>query len=144
MKPIARRVLTGLVLGLSLTVYPAVRAQTTGPSTRSLLIDSTYGPDSFKMYCASCHGRDAKGHGPVAGSLKVPPPDLTVLSHRQNGIFPAVEVETIITGPAVVSAHGSDEMPVWGLIFRALDPSDARTKARIRNLVAYIQSIQQK
>jgi hypothetical protein len=59
-------------------------------------------------------------------------------------VFPAFEVETIITGPAAVAAHGSDEMPVWGLMFRALDSSDARVKTRIKNLVAFIQSIQQK
>jgi mono/diheme cytochrome c family protein len=95
------------------------------------------------MYCATCHGRDGKGNGPVAPALKVPPPDLTVLSRRQNGVFPEREVEIIITGSDAVPAHGSDEMPVWGLIFRALDTNDARAKARITSLVAHIRSIQQ-
>jgi mono/diheme cytochrome c family protein len=119
-------------------------AQTTGPRLPRLAIESMYGPDLFRMYCASCHGRDGKGGGPVAASLKVPPPDLTVLSRRQNGVFPKSEVETIITGPATVGPHGSDEMPVWGQIFRALDSSDTRANARIKNLVTYIESIQQK
>jgi hypothetical protein len=35
-------------------------------------------------------------------------------------------------------------MPVWGPIFYALDPSDARAKARIAALAAHIASIQQK
>jgi mono/diheme cytochrome c family protein len=122
----------------------AAHGQTTGPHTPPLVSESMYGPDLYRMYCATCHGRDGKGHGPVAAALKVPPPDLTVLSRRQNGVFPAFEVETMITGPATVAAHGSDEMPVWGPIFRALDSSDARAKARIKNLVAYVQSIQQK
>jgi hypothetical protein len=43
-----------------------------------------------------------------------------------------------------ITAHGTDEMPMWGPIFRGLDPSDARVKARIDSLVAYIQAIQQK
>ena len=131
-----------LVLGVSGLL--AAANQTTGPRTPPLAIESMYGPDLFRMYCASCHGRDAKGGGPVAPALKVPPPDLTVLSRRQKGVFPAFDVETSITGPAAVAAHGSDEMPVWGLIFRALDSSDARAKARIKNLVTYLESIQQK
>jgi hypothetical protein len=53
-------------------------------------------------------------------------------------------VEAIISGGAAVTAHGSDEMPVWGPIFRSLDPSDARAKASIRNLVAHLESIQRK
>jgi mono/diheme cytochrome c family protein len=124
--------------------FGSAAAQTTGPHLPALAIESMYGPDLFKMYCASCHGRDGKGGGPVAASLKVPPPDLTVLTQRQKGVFPKFEVETIITGPAEIGPHGSDEMPVWGLIFRALDASDTRAKARIKNLVTYIESIQQK
>jgi hypothetical protein len=35
-------------------------------------------------------------------------------------------------------------MPVWGPIFRGLDPSDTRVNVRIANLVGYIESIQLK
>jgi len=38
--------------------------------------------------------------------------------------------------------HGSKEMPVWGDVFRFLDPSDQRAKIRVANLVAYLQSLQ--
>jgi mono/diheme cytochrome c family protein len=119
-----------------------VAGQKTGPNTPSLVIESMYGPDLYRLYCATCHGRDGKGGGPAAAALKVPPPDLTVLARRQNGVFPASEVETIIRGATGTAAHGSDEMPVWGPIFRALDPSDARVKTRIANLVSHIESIQ--
>jgi len=122
----------------------AAAGQITGPRLPPLVIDSMYGPDLFQMYCATCHGRDGKGGGPAAAALKVPPPDLTGLSRRQKGAFPALEVEAIITGGTAVAAHGSHEMPVWGPIFRSLDPSDARAQARIRNLVAHIESIQQR
>jgi len=119
-------------------------AQTTGPAIPPLVTESMYGPDLYRMYCATCHGRDAKGGGPAAQALKVPPPDLTVLARRQNGVFPAFEVEAIIRGGKAMAAHGSVEMPVWGPIFRALDSSDARAKARIASLVSYIASIQQR
>jgi mono/diheme cytochrome c family protein len=118
--------------------------QKTGPATPPLVIESMYGPDLYRFYCATCHGRDGKGHGPVAPALKVPPPDLTLLARHHNGVFPAREVELEVGGGARAAAHGSGEMPVWGPIFRALDPSDARAKARIAALVAHIASVQQR
>jgi hypothetical protein len=35
-------------------------------------------------------------------------------------------------------------MPVWGPIFRALDPNDTRTRVRIDAIVSYVASIQAK
>jgi hypothetical protein len=35
-------------------------------------------------------------------------------------------------------------MPVWGPIFRALDPNDALVAVRIGNLVIFLESIQVK
>jgi mono/diheme cytochrome c family protein len=142
MKTIARIVACAALLVAAFTV--AVAGQKTGPSMPPLVIESMYGPDLYRLYCATCHGRDGKGGGPAAAALKVPPPDLTVLARRQNGVFPESEVETIIRGGTAVAAHGSDEMPVWGPIFRALDPSDARVKMRIANLVSHIASIQRR
>jgi mono/diheme cytochrome c family protein len=111
-----------------------------------LVIDSLYGPDVFKFYCAPCHGRDGKGGGPVAVALKSRPPDLTEIARRNGGIFPKARVEAFITidGVNPSPAHGDADMPVWGPTFRSLDPSDARVKVRIANLVAYIESIQAK
>ena len=37
------------------------------------------GKSEFQSSCASCHGTDGKGNGPVSGQLKVPPSDLTML-----------------------------------------------------------------
>jgi hypothetical protein len=44
----------------------------------------------------------------------------------------------------LVPAHGSKDMPVWGPIFRALDPNDTASKVRIANILNYIESIQAK
>ena len=44
------------------------------------LIHSVKGSDLFRTYCASCHGIDAKGVGPVPPALKTRVPDLTLLS----------------------------------------------------------------
>ena len=39
-------------------------------------------------------------------------------------------------------SHGSREMPVWGPIFRYLDPDHRATDVRIENLVAHLESLQ--
>jgi hypothetical protein len=138
---------TGIVSFAALLVAAftvVASGQKTGPNMPPLVIESMYGPDLYRLYCATCHGRDGKGHGPASAALKVQPSDLTVLARRQNGVFPEFEVETIIRGGTAVTAHGSDEMPVWGPIFHALDPSDARVKMRIANLVSFIEAIQRR
>lgn len=107
-------------------------------------LSSVYGPDLFRFYCASCHGPDGRGGGPAAPALKLRVPDLTMMSSRERGVFPKTRVMAIVSGdqsPAIPS-HGSREMPVWGPIFRALDPGDPLNKARIENVVAYVESLQ--
>jgi mono/diheme cytochrome c family protein len=103
-----------------------------------------YGPDVFAFYCAPCHGADGKGRGPVAAALKTPPADLTGLSRRNGGVFPRREVQAFVTNGRPVSAHGSSDMPVWGPTFRALEPSDPLVKARLKNVVDYLASLQVK
>lgn len=76
---------------------------------------ATYtGPELFARFCASCHGPGGQGDGPVAPSLKVMIPDLTELARRSGGKFPDQRVREIIDGRAVLPAHGSRPMPVWG------------------------------
>lgn len=41
------------------------------------------GKTLFRIYCALCHGHDARGNGPVAKKF-VPPPDLTLGLFRQR------------------------------------------------------------
>jgi hypothetical protein len=124
-----------------------VQAQQTGRGNPPLVPDTMYGPDLFKFYCAPCHGRDGKGHGPVASVLKTSPSDLTQIAKRNGGVFPADRVEVLVTnglGADPLQAHGTPEMPVWGPVFRSLDPSDARVRVRIANLIAYLDAIQAK
>jgi mono/diheme cytochrome c family protein len=137
---------TASVIGLLVGAIAVLNAagQTTGPRTPPLVIESMFGPDLYRMYCATCHGQDGKGRGPAAAALRVPPSDLTVLTKRHQGVFPKLDVAMIIRGGTNITAHGTDEMPMWGPIFRALDPSDSRAKARIDSLVSYIESIQQR
>lgn len=106
----------------------------------------------FKQYCASCHGVDGTGDGPVAQSLRTKPADLTVLSKNNGGVFPEQEVHDFIDGTKTVAAHGSQQMPVWGYAFRpgalvgSFKPGLSREEinTKIDLLVDYLKSIQKK
>ena len=110
------------------------------------VIKSVDGRDLFAVYRATCHGRTGVGDGPVVPALKVRPPDLTTLAKRNGGVFPGAQVGVMLSGPrrSTLPAHGSDEMPVWGPIFRAIDPSDSQAAKRVANLVLYLESLQVK
>ncbi len=99
------------------------------------------GSKLYMQYCASCHGSDGKGGGPVAASLKVPPTDLTNIE-KVDGKFPTLRVQRVIGGEDVVEPHGTREMPVWGSFFRRKG-GEGFAKMDISNLTSYIESIQQ-
>jgi mono/diheme cytochrome c family protein len=104
------------------------------------------GREMFDEYCAACHGSDAKGHGPALAALKVPPPDLTLLSRNNHGKFPGQHVYSAIRGDVNLNAHGSADMPVWGRVFRDMagNAGSAQADIRMANLCLYIESLQQK
>jgi len=107
------------------------------------LIVSIQGKDLFKSYCASCHGLDAKGKGPMAASLKVPPADLRRISIRNHDTFPLMRVEKIIAGEELTTGHGSSDMPVWGPIFSRVTTDVDLGRVRIDNLARYLRDIQE-
>ena len=103
------------------------------------------GKAMFKQYCASCHGADAKGRGPATPTLNTRVPDLTTLAKRHDGKYPYEYVESVLRFGPGYSAHGSQEMPVWGPIFQYLENyNEAAVRQRIKNLCDYIESLQQK
>ncbi|MGA6984669.1 MAG: cytochrome c [Terriglobales bacterium] len=103
------------------------------------------GKEMYVTYCAVCHGTDGKGGGPAASALKVPPPDLTVLSKNHGGKFPALKVTAAIHGEGALPAHGSKEMPVWGALFFSLSGGhEAEVQQRVSNLTTYVESLQAK
>lgn len=132
--------LTWCILSLSVAVLGQTRTPKVQPS---LTIDSLAGKDTFDAYCAPCHGRSGAGDGPVAPVLRAVPSDLRSLSSRR-GSFPHEEIVAFVTGDGrPIAAHGTSDMPTWGAIFRSLDPSDVRIRVRLRNVVDYVESLQQ-
>jgi mono/diheme cytochrome c family protein len=113
------------------------------------------GEQTYKQYCAACHGPDLKGHGPVASVLTTPPPDLTTLAKRYSGKFPYDYVTSVLEfGPTpsgatppfpyVYPAHGSSEMPTWGPIFEYHDKQNEKfVQQRLKNLSDYLASLQE-
>jgi mono/diheme cytochrome c family protein len=119
-------------------------AQIQRPPSTPLVIKSTYGADLYQFYCSSCHGATGRG-GSARSETGQPPPDLTVLAAANGNVFPRDRVRSTITfgkADTAIRAHGTAAMPVWGTIFRGLEPSDAMTELRIENLVRFIETLQ--
>ena len=148
----ARFFVSGFALGVTallwLTGNPRALAQQNAPPAQTpdqstvLPLD---GAKIFRNYCASCHGVNGNGNGPVAPALKTKIPRLTTLARRNHGQFPAAHVHSIIAGDQVRASHGSPEMPVWGPIFQYLENyNEATVRRRIKNLCDFLESIQEK
>ena len=69
--------------------------------------DNDPGKSEFTSSCATCHGVDGEGKGPLSSQLKVPPADLTVLAKKNNGVFPFEAVYEIIDGQKEVCSRHS-------------------------------------
>jgi hypothetical protein len=89
-----------------------------------------------------CHGLDTKDIGPAAETLRTPPADLTMLRERNAGKFPADRVRDAIYSKGSIPAHGTPDMPMWGDVFHYVGLDQEQIDARVRNLTAYIESIQ--
>jgi mono/diheme cytochrome c family protein len=107
---------------------------------------SLTGAELFRRFCASCHGTNAEGEGTVAPVLRIAPPDLTEIAKRHGGEFPENKIYQIIDGRVPTTAHGTRDMPVWGMeLWRAQGydiEAGRKTVLIIDNLVEYLKSIQ--
>ena len=134
------------MLLLLLLVSEVVSAFTQTRNQRQPPIRPVDGASIFRNYCAACHGLDGRGNGPVSKVLKREVPDLTRLSHRNGGAFPAIHVRTTIMFGAddLLPAHGSKAMPIWGPIFHEIEFDQDLGNVRLENVTKYLESIQRK
>lgn len=134
------------LLGAVLVLGVAAKAQTKPAAQKPYeqLIYSVRGPDLYRAHCATCHGLDGKGDGPLAASLKTKPANLTALARNNGGRFPNENARKFISGEEGIAAHGSREMPVWGPIFHQVEEDQDFGNVRIQNLMKYLESIQSK
>ena len=133
-------------LCLSVVVLASPQTPTEKPTVKRVPaqpLASVDGKDNFNMYCAVCHGKNAKGDGPAAPAMKTPVADLTMIAKKSGGKFNAVAVRDMIKGAdREMPSHGSKDMPIWGPVFRSLQGDPNVAELRVNNLVDYIKSIQ--
>ncbi len=110
--------------------------------------DVENGAELYRVHCATCHGIEAQGQGPMAGVLVIKPADLTGLEAGDDGVFPTERVVKRIDGRDPLLSHGSP-MPVYGFFFEGQDTAvkaptgqPILTSKPIIDLLAYLQSIQ--
>ena len=66
--------------------FATVAAITLGLGGETPADELDLGKSEYHSSCATCHGDDGKGSGPVSTELKVPPADLTVLTKKNNEV----------------------------------------------------------
>ena len=124
-------------------------AQETVPTIKPVPIQPTSpvsGEQMYATYCAVCHGTKGTGNGPAAPAMKTPPVDLTLLSQKNGGTFPAAHVSTVLQFGVETTAHGTSQMPIWGDLMGTLHGASGGNTTvvhqRIVNLTNYLKQIQ--
>ena len=69
---------------------------------------------------------------------------MTTLAKRHGGKFPDLYVADVLRNGVKTPAHGDAEMPVWGPLFRSMDPDALFMHIRISSVMSYIKSLQVK
>ncbi|HEV8717756.1 MAG TPA: cytochrome c [Candidatus Binatia bacterium] len=138
---IRKKELAEIVAATLLWVLPAV-----GLAQEEVVLKN--GQREYQAYCATCHGTQGKGDGPMSTILIVVPADLTQIRKKNSGEFPFWRVYKIIDGRDMVRGHGARGMPVWGAYFLSEEGGgyldEDRVIGRVLGLVYYLQSIQEK
>ena len=110
--------------------------------------DQANGFALFRLNCATCHGLEATGDGPMTSILTIAPPDLTGLSAQNDGVFPLADVVRRIDGRDMILAHGG-AMPIFGFILEddsgVVEDAEGNpvfTKQSVLEIAAWLQAIQ--
>jgi mono/diheme cytochrome c family protein len=101
--------------------------------------DAAAGKVIFTTNCASCHGEDGKGDGPVGAALKPPPRDFTkgefkFDTDKDGKTGTDADLKNVIKNGAA-EYGGSPLMAPWGTVLSDTD---------INNVIAYIRTFKKK
>lgn len=101
----------------------------------------------YRQHCRVCHGKSGTGDGRLGGDLPVRPADLTTLTARNGGVFPAMRVMEVIHGYPGKFHRGT--MPEFERImsgpvreWRAPDGTWIMTPKGLLDIVTYVESLQ--
>ena len=110
--------------------------------------DAAEGAEIYTRHCASCHGIDAAGKGPMSSVLLIQPSDLTTLTDRHGGVYPVERIVMRIDGRDPLVSHGSP-MPVYGdffdgdeIILKTETGQPVLTSVPVADLLAYLEGLQ--
>lgn len=124
--------------GLGVLLVACVAQDVSPPAT---------GPEDFATYCSGCHGPSGRGDGPDAADLARKPADLTQITARNGGVYPATRVMAKIWGYA--GGPGRSPMPAFGpLLMGETIPYDGGdgiltpTPVRLVQLAEYVKALQ--
>jgi hypothetical protein len=113
----------------------------------SLGAEST-GRDLFVENCVYCHGKSGRGDGPNAGQLNTPPSDLTKIAERRDGVWPMLEIMSIIDGYSRNTLPRED-MPVFESFldnemveFDTGNGVDVLVPSKLVEIVYYLEAVQ--
>jgi mono/diheme cytochrome c family protein len=107
--------------------------------TTARAADIAKGKETFKMFCASCHGEGGKGDGPGGKGLTPPPLDFAKAQFRfdadKNGKTGEDPDLKAVISQGAAAFGGSPLMSPW---------AGALTDADIDNVIAVIRSLEAK
>ncbi|MBS0122719.1 c-type cytochrome [Thetidibacter halocola] len=109
--------------------------------------DADHGRQYYDQYCATCHGADGTGAGPLAEMMTAVVPDLTGLSAKNDGEFPMLDVIHVIDGRTGVRSHGGP-MPVYGALFMSESGSGTLygdvlySRGKVLSIAYFLEGIQ--
>ncbi len=138
-----KRLLILAFAGLTaLTTFGNSQQAPQGNTTPGRHTSATSGREMYAAYCTMCHGRDGRGTGPAAQGLTTHPTDLTTLARKNGGKYPADHVADVLRS----GAHGSQDMPTWGPVFRSMNKANpaGEEQKRIAAMVEFIRTSQVK
>ncbi|HVA76943.1 MAG TPA: cytochrome c [Candidatus Binataceae bacterium] len=135
----ARRCATGAIAVAAILAIAIGSARAAQPA----------GQADYQQYCSDCHGKDARGNGPLVKQIPMAPPpsDLTLLASARGGKFPFDDVVDVIDGRKAIPSHARIQMPFWGVTLQKpgqeFSPaSDAAVKQRIQAIARYLEGLQ--
>ncbi|WP_300055041.1 c-type cytochrome [uncultured Roseobacter sp.] len=140
-----KTILAIFTFGAALSVLVSCAAP---PGQNQVMPTRADGGAFFAANCVACHGADGKGRGTAATALAPAPTDLTTLSARNDGVFPAARALSYIYGDPETS-HLARVMPQFGgamaedLVPVEIDGVLTPTPRELAGLLVYLESIQE-